>query len=103
MFFDKTVAVARMSPEQSDVDNEEYSTIAPNIKINIQPASTDLTAAVEGALGMVFRGFTTYSGIEIGDRITVSGTTKQYIVRGKNDWVQLPIPHVEIILFDADQ
>ena len=103
MFFDKTAASARLSQDASDNDKEAYSVfpINPNFRINIQPASADLTALVEGGLGMVFRGFTTYSGLEIGDQITISGSIKKFIVKGKNDWQQLPIPHLEVILFDA--
>lgn len=103
MFLDKVATVYRESPTASDNDKEAYATIYPSIRINIQPASAELVAVAEGVYGQTSLGFVSVSGIQIGDRVTVSGTGDSYIVRGINDWNYLPIPHCEIVMFKADK
>lgn len=104
MFFEKIASVARLSPLSSDSNKEQYAeiTIYGAIEINIQPATPELTAIADGAYGQVFLGFVTASGIALGDRITVSGTADQYIVRGIANWNYAPIPHLELTLFKGD-
>lgn len=105
MYFEKTAAIARLSPTQADNNKEQYAeiTIYSNIDINIQPATPELTALVEGALGQTFQAFVAVSGIAIGDRVTVSGTYDIYTVKGVGNWNYGPIPHLELVLFKGDQ
>lgn len=56
---------------------------SPAIRINIQPATPELTAMADGQFFKVYKGFTTQSGVVEGMRLTVSGTGEEYIVRGK--------------------
>lgn len=103
MILDKIAYLARLSQDADNGDKESYVTITPTgFKINIQPATPELIALTEGAFGRTFRGFTTYSGIQIGDRITISGRADKYTVRGLNDWYMQPLPHLEVILIKGD-
>lgn len=101
MIISKKVNIARLSPE-SDINKESYSTIIYGVGMDIQPANAELTAVSEGAYGQTYRAFTPCSGIAIGDRVTVSGSNVSYIVRGVNDWNYGNIPHLELVLFKAD-
>lgn len=101
MFFDKNATVSRLSPTPSDINKEVYVILA-NIRINIQPASAELVAVSEGVYGQTFQAFTTFSGIEVGDLITVSGTNDKFTVKGVGEWTFPPIPHLEIVLFKGD-
>lgn len=71
--------------------------------MNIQPASAELTVLSEGQLGKTFRFFTTYSGMGIGYRVTVSGTDLVYEVKGIDDWNFGPMPHYEGVLFKLEE
>lgn len=102
MFLNQNASVARLTPDSGDNDKEAYVTLFNNIPINIQPASGELTAVAEGAYGQTFRAFTPIDGIKVGDRITLSGTTKNFIVKAVNDWFYEPIPHLDLTLFLGD-
>ena len=94
-------SIARLSPEASDNDKEKYAVINPLVPMDIQPANAELTVMVEGKYGQTFRAFTTYSGVSIGDRVTVSGGDV-YKVKGIDNWNYGPLPHVELVLFKGD-
>lgn len=103
MILDKLVFVARLSPNSDNSDKEAYATITPiGVKMNVQPASPELVAITDGALGRTYQAWTTYSGIQNGDRVTLSGTSKVFIVKGVKDWYFPPIPHLELVLFEGD-
>lgn len=104
MFFDKIASVDELAPLSGDSDKEEYQAVSDlqAIRINVQPASAELTAISEGVFGQTFQGFTSALNIKIGHRITISGTGQKYIVKGINDHAWGPIPHLEIILFKGD-
>ncbi len=93
---------ARLSPDPTNNDKESYAVINPSFPIDVQPATAELTAITEGVYGQTFLGFTTYSGIALGDRITISGTSLGYKVKGVNNWNYGPLPHVELVLFQGD-
>lgn len=105
MIFDKNASVARLSPDSSDNNKEAYVELSGlgNIRINIQPANSELLAVANGVYGQTYQAFVAISGISVGDRITVSGTGQKYIVKGVADWYFLAIPHLELILFKGDQ
>lgn len=102
MFLNQNAKVARLSPNSINNDKEAYLDIMGNIPINVQPASPELTAVSDGVYGQTYEAYTTVSGIEIGDRITLSGTSKNFVVKGIRDWYYDPIPHLELILFAGD-
>ena len=104
MYLDKICTVYRLQPDINDPDKESYQTVGNyhNVQINIQPASAELTAVSDGVYGQTYQAFATVSGIMVGDRITVSGTNKNFIVKGVSDYIWGPIPHLEITLFKGD-
>ena len=102
MYINKRAQLARLSQEVSDNDKESYADLV-TIEINIQPASGEVTALVDGKFGKTYTAFVTTSGIAVGDRITVSGTGDIFIVKGRKDWNYGPIPHLELVLFEGDQ
>ncbi len=95
MILDKKVSVSRLVATSGDTDKETYETLsgAEAIKMNIQPAGGELTVLAEGQYGKTFRFFTTYSGLGVGMRITVSGTSDTYNVKGIEDWNFGALPH----------
>lgn len=103
MIFDKKANFARLSPDSDNNDKEAYAVYIAGAPINIQPASPELIAISEGALGQTYKAFTTVSGVQIGDRITVSGVNDHYIVRGVDDWNWGMLPHIELVLFKGDK
>lgn len=104
MYLDKIVSIQRLSPTSSDSDKESYQQVGNyhNVKMNIQPASAEVTALAEGVFGQTYQAFATVSGIKIGDRVTISGTGQQFFVKGINNHMWGPIPHLEIVLFEGD-
>lgn len=101
---DKTVSIQRLTVVLSDSDKEQYQEVGNmhNVAMNIQPATPELTAVSEGVYGQTFQAFTAVSGIKIGDRVTVSGTSEKFIVKGINNWYNAVLPHLEITLFKED-
>jgi len=104
MFLDKVATVYRLSPNAEDNDKEKYVAVGnlQALKINVQPASAEVTALNEGQAGRTFTGFVTISGILIGDQLTISGTNQKFLVKGVEDWFFSPIPHLELVLFRGD-
>lgn len=104
MYLDKIAAVDRLTPTADDADKEGYIAVGnyEAIKINVQPASAEVTAVIDGAYGQTFTGFVTVSGIRLSDRITISGSNQKYIVKGIQDNHYGPIPHLELVLFKGD-
>lgn len=106
---DKTVVVARLVKSSSDIDKEQYTThsgylgsngeVSAAVKMNIQPASPEMTALAEGVYGKTFSAFTSSSGVVEGMRLTVSGTSQNYIVRGREVHDNGILPkHYELLL-----
>lgn len=101
MILDKIISVKYLLPDAADSDKEGYVSNAAlsNVRINIQPASEQTIALVEGVLGQTFIAFTTQSGIAEGNYLTVSGTSDNYVVRGISDWSSPNlIPHYQFLL-----
>lgn len=92
MILDKVVTVKKLT---GSGDKETWQTVtgAEGVRMNIQPAGGELTVLAEGQYAKTFRFFTTYSGLAHGMRITVSGTSDTYDVRGVEDWGFPPLPH----------
>lgn len=104
MYLDKRCAVARLQPTALDADKEGYATVGnyENIRINVQPATAELTAVSNGVYGRTFEAFVTVSGIKVSDRITMADSGRVYIVNGINDHMWGPIPHLQLVLFLGD-
>jgi hypothetical protein len=108
MIFDKTAYVARLNKNQSDIDKEQYVTFSgfggtAAIKINIQPASPEITALADGVVGKTYTAFVRASGVSEGMRLTVSGTGEQYIVRARATYNYGVEQHQELTLFKSDK
>lgn len=70
-----TASLFRLTKESADQDRERYTLLYQGLRVNLQPAGLEYTATQpDGAIGKLFRGFTTYSGCQIGMKLVVSGT-----------------------------
>ena len=78
----------------------ENYTIVVDFKVNVQPATPEITVMTGGIYGQTFTAYTTYSGLQIMDRITTnSGTSPQdYKVEGILNNMVGPMPHFEVTL-----
>lgn len=105
MILDKVVAVARLTKNPLNSNQESYVAVGNMnaVGMNIQPADEALTAVAEGVYGQTYQAFTSVSGILIGDQITVSGTGDVFIVHGVKNEYYGPIPHLEMVLFKGEQ
>lgn len=75
IIYKSTADLIRLNREAADSDREKYSTIYRGLRLNIQPAGLEyVVTQPDGALGKIFRAFTTYSGCQIGMRVVTSGT-----------------------------
>jgi hypothetical protein len=104
MYLDRIASVQRLTPLVSDSDKEQYQAVGnyEAIRINVQPASPELTAISEGVFGQTFQAFVSVSGIKISDRIIMSDSGQKFIVKGIQDHNWGPLPHLELILFKGD-
>ena len=98
LFLSSYISVEHLNPDASNTNKEGFvSDLALQaVAVNIQPASMELTALNNGAYGKSYTIFTTSSGILETDRITVSGTNQQFIVKGKQAFLYGLAQHVEI-------
>lgn len=113
MLLDKTVFVARLTRDGSDADKEAYTTfsgfVGPQqeataaVKMNIQPASPQLTALTEGVVGKTYRAFTRSSGVVEQMQLTVSGTNERYMVQGREVYDYGVDTHYELILSKGER
>lgn len=111
MFFDKTAIVSTLQVNNPVSDQETFVTysgfvingiVAAAVKLNIQPASPELTAISEGEVFKTYKAFTTVSGIVEGMLLTVSGTNELYRVRGREAFPYGMGQHYELTLAKSD-
>ncbi len=103
---DSVVAIQRLTRDSDNVNKESYQSnmALQAVKCQIQPASPEYTAVVDGVFGQTYIMFTTTSGLLEGDKVTVSGTGTPYRVKGIEDWSQIEgIPHYEIVLVQWEE
>jgi hypothetical protein len=103
MILDKTTFVSRLEKNNPVTDKEIYVTHSgfggtAAIKINIQPASPELTAIAEGEMFKTYKAFTLASGVVETMRLTVSGTNDVYVVRGREVFDYGANTHYELTL-----
>jgi hypothetical protein len=98
MYLDRTATHLVL---QRSGSSESYREVAV-FKVNVQPASGESVALSGGIYGKTFTGYTTYSGLNIGDAVTLSGTTTHsgmfYTVRAVKDYSYSPFPYFEATL-----
>lgn len=82
---DRYVKVEHLDPDNGNANKEGYVVDLSMLAVpcNIQPTAAEMVALYGGAYGKACTVFTTVSGILETDRLTVSGTGQQYIVKGK--------------------
>jgi hypothetical protein len=111
MFFDKTAIVSALQKNNPVTDQETFVTfsgfrlngrVAAAVKVNIQPASPELTAISDGEMFKTYKAFTTSSGITEGMLLTVSGTNAVYRVRGREAFDYGYGRHYELTLAKSD-
>lgn len=107
MLLDKTVIVSKVTSDGVGTSKESYTTHSgylefghksAAVRMNIQPASAELTAISEGEVFKTFKAFTTNSGIVEGMRVTVSGTNDTYTVKGRESYDYGSGQHYELTL-----
>lgn len=111
MFFDKVAFVSALRRDNPSADKESFitysgfqfgGTTAAAIKINIQPASPELTAITDGEVFKTYKAFTSASGVVEGMLLTVSGTNAVYRVRGREAYDSRAFKHYELTLIKSD-
>jgi hypothetical protein len=107
MLEDKVAFVSKVTSDGSGTNKETYLTYSgfwfggqrsAAIRINIQPASPELTALSEGEIFKTFKAFTSASGLAEGMRVTVSGTNDTYTVKGRENYGYGIGMHNEVVL-----
>lgn len=75
LIYKQTADLYRLTTESTDQSREKYTRLFSGLRVNIQPAGLEYTATQpDGAIGKMFRAFTTYSGCQIGMMLISSGT-----------------------------
>lgn len=101
LILDRVVNVARLTQDSNNTSKESYQNHTPlqGISINVQPANNEDVVVANGVFGQTYIGFTTYSGILSGDRLTDTTTSEAFMVKGKTNWMTPTlIPHIELLL-----
>lgn len=110
MLLDKTALVKTLQVNNPLTDQEVFVThsgflyngvTSAAIRINIQPASPELTAISDGEVFKTYRAFTTASGVIEGMLLTVSGTGELYRVRGREAFNYGMGRHYELTLIKS--
>lgn len=107
MILDRTAFVSRLARNIPATDKETFvahsgfmfgGILSSAVKINIQPASPELTAMANGDMFKTFKAFTMASGVIETMRLTVSGTSETFIVRGREGYTYGTGQHYELTL-----
>lgn len=101
LILDRVINVARLTKDTGNTSKESYQNHTPllNISINVQPGTAEDTVIANGVFGQTYIGFTTYSGVLSGDRLTDTTSGEQFMVKGKTNWMTPTlIPHIELLL-----
>lgn len=107
MFTDKIVFVSKVTSDGAATGKQTYTTYSgytfagiksAAVRVNIQPASPELTAMADGEMFKTFKAFTTNSGVVESMRLTVSGTNDSYTVKGREKYDYAVGIHYELTL-----
>jgi len=90
IIFEGNATLKKLDPDSIDTDKEGYVALG-NLKVNIQPASSEQIALSSlGENEKLYQGFTTMSGIKNGMQIVTSGTITisgmTLVVRGAKEY-----------------
>lgn len=103
LVYKQTASLKRLTRDAADADLEGYSLVCPSVKVNIQPAGLEYQAMFgDGQMGRIFKGFTTFSGCQIGMELVTSGTVTvsgmRYGIIGMEPWNGPMGHHTELLL-----
>lgn len=103
IIYKQTANLLRLKRETADADREKYELIYQGLRVNIQPAGLEFVATQpEGAIGKLFKCFTTYSGCQIGMQLVTSGTVSisgmRYEVTGVEEYRGALGRHYELLV-----
>lgn len=106
--FTQTADLYRLNTESANPSREKMVRIFQGLKVNIQPAGLEYVATMpEGAIGKLFKCFTTYSGCQIGMRLVSSGSATisgmVYEVTGVEPWEGPGGKHWELLVRKSTQ
>lgn len=111
MLLDKVAHIKTLQVNNPSTDQEVFVThsgfsfngvTAAAIKVNIQPASPELTAIADGEVFKTYKAFTQASGVVEGMTLTVSGTGDLYRVRGREAYDYGNGRHYELTLIKSN-
>lgn len=111
MFFDKVAFVSALRKDNPSSNKETFIAYSgfllgglptSAVKVNIQPASPELTAIADGEVFKTYKAFTATSGVTEGMTLTVSGTSNIYRVRGREAFDYRAGKHYELTLIKSD-
>lgn len=111
MFFNQTAFVSALQKNNPSTDKDSFVTYSgflinglptAAIKLNIQPASPELTAMADGQMFKTYKAFTSTSGVTDGMILTLSGTNTIYRVRGREAFDYMMGKHYELTLVKSD-
>lgn len=112
MYLDKVASIQRLIQTQGDSDKEAYDDVSglESLAVNVQPATAETVALINGVFGKTYTVFTQARGIRDGDRMTISGTwldgqstNKILQVMNVGNWDFGPLPHFEITCAEIEQ
>lgn len=111
MILDKTGIISALRRDYPTTDQETFITYSgfglngvtgAAIKLNVQPASPELTAMSEGEMFKTHKAFTTASGVVESMLVTISGSGEVYRVRGRERFDYGMGQHYELTLVRND-
>lgn len=99
-YYDRTAT--HLILKNSTATNSESYQGVQTFRCNIQPANGETSILVNGQYGRTFTGFTTYSGLQVNDAVTISGSTTVSgmfaRVRAVSTYNYGPLQHVEFVV-----
>lgn len=103
LIYTQNADLYRLNQETSNSDRERWVKIYAGLKVNIQPASLGYAMTQpDGAIGKIYKAFTTYSGCQIGMVLVSSGTITtsgmRYEITGIEDYLGPLGKHFELVL-----
>jgi hypothetical protein len=105
MILDRVADFQRLQPDLTNANKESYQAYVPlqNVPIDIQPATNEDTVVAQGVFGHTWTGFTSISGMLVGDKLVIQQTGENLIVRGVQNWMSPELgPHTELLLAEFE-
>jgi hypothetical protein len=100
VYITHTISVEHLTRDLTNLNTEGYAAdiSLSGVMCNIQPAGQEVAMLYGGAYGKSYSLFTTNSGILETDRVTISGTSTKYIVKGVKKFDYGIMQHLEYLI-----